>query len=334
MLNFVNYNYLGILIFLIYKKYLCVFRIQFNMISVEIKNISKVFKSNFGKVNITALNNFSLTVSSGTIFGLLGPNGAGKTTLIKILLGSVFPTSGTAKILNEDISNYKVRSQIGYLPENHKFPPFLTGEGVLRLFAELKGIKDKNLNSRIDELLDLVGMLKWKKVKMKKYSKGMMQRLGLAQALVNDPKLIFLDEPTDGIDPIGRKEIRDILLSLKDKGKTIFLNSHLLSEVELVCDRIAMLDKGNLIREGTVEELTTSKKIYTLQVDRELPNDLLNAEIKHLENSIYQIHVTNLAELNSIIDVIRAKGINIIAVNPQKTSLEDSFISIIGDAQN
>ncbi len=301
---------------------------------VEIKNITKIFKSNLGKVKITALNGFSLSVPGGTIFGLLGPNGAGKTTLVKILLGSVFPTSGTAKILNEDISNYKIRSKVGYLPENHKFPPFLTGEGVLKLFAELKGVKDKNLNYKIDELLDLVGMLKWKKVKMKKYSKGMMQRLGLAQALVNDPELIFLDEPTDGIDPIGRKEIRDILLSLKEKGKTIFLNSHLLSEVELVCDRIAMLDKGNLIKEGSVEELTTSKKIYTLQLDGELPPGLFNAEMKLLDNSTYQVHVTGLTELNSIIDVIRAKGINIISVNPQKTSLEDSFISIIGEAKN
>ena len=301
---------------------------------VEIKNITKIFKSNLGKVKITALNGFSLSVPGGTIFGLLGPNGAGKTTLVKILLGSVFPTSGTAKILNEDISNYKIRSKVGYLPENHKFPPFLTGEGVLKLFAELKGVKDKNLNYKIDELLDLVGMLKWKKVKMKKYSKGMMQRLGLAQAMVNDPELIFLDEPTDGIDPIGRKEIRDILLSLKEKGKTIFLNSHLLSEVELVCDRIAMLDKGNLIKEGSVEELTTSKKIYTLQLDGELPPGLFNAEMKLLDNSTYQVHVTGLTELNSIIDVIRAKGINIISVNPQKTSLEDSFISIIGEAKN
>ncbi len=301
---------------------------------VEIKNITKIFKSNLGKVKITALNGFSLSVPGGTIFGLLGPNGAGKTTLVKILLGSVFPTSGTAKILNEDISNYKIRSKVGYLPENHKFPPFLTGEGVLKLFAELKGVKDKNLNYKIDELLDLVGMLKWKKVKMKKYSKGMMQRLGLAQALVNDPELIFLDEPTDGIDPIGRKEIRDILLALKEKGKTIFLNSHLLSEVELVCDRIAMLDKGNLIKEGSVEELTTSKKIYTLQLDGELPPGLFNAEMKLLDNSTYQVHVTGLTELNSIIDVIRAKGINIISVNPQKTSLEDSFISIIGEAKN
>ncbi len=301
---------------------------------VEIKNITKIFKSNLGKVKITALNGFSLSVPGGTIFGLLGPNGAGKTTLVKILLGSVFPTSGTAKILNEDISNYKIRSKVGYLPENHKFPPFLTGEGVLKLFAELKGVKDKNLNYKIDELLDLVGMLKWKKVKIKKYSKGMMQRLGLAQAMVNDPELIFLDEPTDGIDPIGRKEIRDILLFLKEKGKTIFLNSHLLSEVELVCDRIAMLDKGNLIKEGSVEELTTSKKIYTLQLDGELPPGLFNAEMKLLDNSTYQVHVTGLTELNSIIDVIRAKGINIISVNPQKTSLEDSFISIIGEAKN
>ncbi len=302
------------------------------MISIEIKNLSKVFESRFGRTKVQALNNVSLNVRSGIIYGLLGPNGAGKTTLIKILLGSVYPTSGSARILNEDIANYKIRAKIGYLPENHKFPPFLTGEGVLRLFAELKGVNGKDINNKIDELLDLVGMLKWKKVKVKKYSKGMMQRLGLAQALVNNPQLIFLDEPTDGIDPIGRKEIRDILINLKNEGKTVFLNSHLLSEVELVCDRIAMLDKGNLIREGTVEDLTTSKQIYSLKLEKELSPGLLNAEIFHTGDATYQIKVNDTAELNSIIDVIRAHGINIISLNPKKTSLEDSFISIIEDS--
>ena len=167
-----------------------------------------------------------MNVSSGSIFGLLGPNGAGKTTLIKLLLGITFPTFGDGKIFGEDIKNYKTKQQIGYLPESHKYPPYLTGGGVLNFFGKLSGLNGNLLDKRIDELLELVNMNGLKNRKVKGYSKGEMQRLGLAQALINDPELIFLDEPTDGVDPIGRKEIRDILVSLKEQGKTIFLNSH------------------------------------------------------------------------------------------------------------
>ena len=234
------------------------------MNTIEVSDLTKIYRSARKKNDIRALNNFSISIESGSVFGLLGPNGAGKTTLIKILLGIAYPTSGKAKILGQSIYDYKIKSRIGYLPENHKYPNYLKGEDVLKYFGRLSGKDDKFLSSKINELLAVVKMEKWRKTKIKKYSKGMMQRLGLAQSLINDPELIFLDEPTDGVDPIGRKEIRDIILQLKNEGKTIFLNSHLLSEVEMITDRVAILNNGELIKEGTVQDLTTDKETYEI----------------------------------------------------------------------
>ena len=307
------------------------------MNSVEVNDLTKVYQSRVKKRNVTALKNFNLTVESGSVFGLLGPNGAGKTTLIKILLGITFPTAGSAKILETDINDFQIKKRVGYLPENHKFPPYLTADQVLRLVADLCGYEDRNLDKKIDELLSLVKMTKWKKTKVKKYSKGMMQRLGLAQAMINDPDLIFLDEPTDGVDPIGRKEIRDIIQSLKDSGKTIFLNSHLLSEVELITDRVAILNKGTLIQEGKVEDITTDKEVYKIKVDKNLSDELLNGNLSgfsvtHLEDNTYTAKVNDVILLNKLIDAIRQNSINIISILPQKKSLEDMFISLINES--
>lgn len=301
---------------------------------VEVNNLTKIYDAAFKKRSLTALKNFNLTVKEGSIFGLLGPNGAGKTTLVKILLGIVFPTEGKAKILGHDLSNYKIRKHIGYLPENHKFPHYLSGEDVLRYNAKLSMGSNENLETRINELLALVKMDKWRKTKIKKYSKGMMQRLGLAQAMINDPDLIFLDEPTDGVDPIGRKEIRDILLNLKNEGKTIFLNSHLLSEVELITDRVAILHKGELIEEGKVEDLTSQKETYILKLEetpdlKKLSSD--GFELEELETNKYRVRVADSFMLNKMIDILRGAGYNILSIEPQKNSLEDMFISLINE---
>ena len=308
------------------------------MYSIEISNLTKVY--NKKKHEVRALNELTLNISPGIIYGLLGPNGAGKTTLIKILLGIVRPTLGNAKILGVDINDYSIRKKIGYLPENHKFPQFLTAEGVMKYFAELSGVEINNPNKEIDRLLALLNMTKWKGTKIKKFSKGMMQRLGLAQALINNPDLIFLDEPTDGVDPIGRKEIRDLLVRLKNEGKTIFLNSHLLSEVELVSDRIAILNKGSLIKEGTVEEITALKQIYTLDLENELPENIIKDSlkdftIKELDNdkSTYEFHISDMKELNKLIDNLRENNIVIKAVTPQKNTLEEMFISLINKSE-
>ena len=308
------------------------------MYSIEISNLTKVY--NKKKNEVRALNDLTLNISPGIIYGLLGPNGAGKTTLIKILLGIVRPTLGNAKILGVGINDYSIRKRIGYLPENHKFPQFLTAEGVMKYFAELSGVEITNPDKEIDRLLALVNMTKWKKTKIKKFSKGMMQRLGLAQALINNPDLIFLDEPTDGVDPIGRKEIRDLLVRLKDDGKTIFLNSHLLSEVELVSDRIAILNKGNLIKEGSVEEITASKQIYTLELENKLSENFIKDNFKDftfkeldIDKSTYEFHISDMKELNKLIDNLRENNIVIKAVTPQKNTLEEMFISLINKSE-
>lgn len=308
------------------------------MNAIEISNISKTYESTFRKTKVDALIDLSLSVPRGSIFGLLGPNGAGKTTLIKILLSICFPTSGSAKVLNEEISNYHLKYRIGYLPENHKFPSYLSGGDCLRYFGKLSGMEGLNLEKKIDDLLELVKMTQWKKIKIKSYSKGMMQRLGIAQALLNDPELILLDEPTDGVDPIGRKEIRDILSDLKMKGKTIFLNSHLLSEVEMVSDRVAILNKGKLIREGTVRELTEKRHEFSFEFESRIDDEVyfnLAAQfnIVHIKDSIYTVLVSDIIELNKLIDALRAKSISIKEIIQKKSSLEEMFISLITDAE-
>ena len=306
------------------------------MNSIQTKGLTKIYSSAFGKKQVQALVDLQLDVPSGTIFGLLGPNGAGKTTLVKLLLGITFPTFGDATVLGEPTFNYKVKKRIGYLPENHKYPPYLTGGEVMNFFGKLSGLDGKFLEKKIDELLDLMKLLKWKKTKVKNYSKGMMQRLGLAQAMINNPELIFLDEPTDGVDPIGRKEIRDILIELKKQSKTIFLNSHLLSEVELITDRVGILNKGKLIREGTVQELTEKKEEYFLRIEgdhKPLPENLENVFATKLDDSRYSLKVANTVDLNKFIDKLRADGIMIYELVKHKNTLEEMFISLIEESE-
>ena len=297
------------------------------MLALEISSVSKVYNG-----EVKALDSVSFNVELGKIFGLLGPNGAGKTTLIKSLLGIIHFNSGYARIFGEAHSNTLVRKRIGYLPENHKYPLFLTGEEVLLHYGRLSGVSKQQLEKRIPELLKLVSMDKWGTTKIKKYSKGMMQRIGLAQALVNDPDLIFLDEPTDGIDPVGRHEIHDILKSLAAKGKTIFINSHMLAEIESVCDDVAILKKGKLIRFGSVEEITTEKERFIIQYE---PNGVPVAQLVSEYNFFEENDETLIFELdgykklNEIIDILRKHEITLTSINHVKNTLEDSFIKLV-----
>ncbi len=306
------------------------------MNAIEVNELTKIYKATRGGVEVTALNNFSLSVAKGEIFGLLGPNGAGKTTLIKTLLGIVYPTTGTAKILGQPIRDYRIKRKIGFLPENHKFPNYLTAEQTLKYFAQLSDVEFKDINKQIDKLLSLVKMERWKKTKISKFSKGMMQRLGLAQAMMNNPELIFLDEPTDGVDPIGRKEIRDVLENLKNSGTTIFLNSHLLSEVELVSNRVAIMNSGKLLTEGKVEDLTTSKESYIIETANAIESNLLQTTFDNIRLKLETSHKLNVnvkdnMELNFVIDKLRKDGVNIKTITIQKHSLEELFLSLIAD---
>lgn len=303
------------------------------MNAVETYQLTKYY----GKGRIKALEDFNLLVPPGMIFSLLGPNGAGKTTLIKLLLGICFPTRGNAKILGKNIKNYNVHRNIGYLAENHHFPEFMTAKQVLLSYGKMAGIRSLELGDKIPNLLALVRLEEWTNVKIRKYSKGMLQRLGIAQALINDPELLFLDEPTDGIDPVGRREVRDILLELRNQGKTIFLNSHLLSEVERVSDEIAILKNGKLIERGDVQQFISFKHTYQIQVgdgQTELPDILKKLEIEmKVKNGAYVVSVSDEQQLNHLVDKIREQQITIQAIIPYKISLEDFFIQVLEDSQ-
>lgn len=304
------------------------------MLAIETKKISKIYTNVFGKNKVSALDKLSLSVEQGSFFGLLGPNGAGKTTLVKILLGITNPSKGSATVLGEDISNYMLKKKVGYLPENHRFPEHLTGEQVLNFFGGFSDMSPNELKKRIDYLLDLTKMNDRRNYKIKTYSKGMMQRIGIAQALINNPDLIFLDEPTDGVDPIGRKEIRDMLLELKTQGKTVFLNSHLLSEVELIADRVAIIDKGKIVKQGTVKELTEIKQEYKISFSGTINDEFYKTplaleRIRNIHSSHFILKAEDDEKLNAIIDILRADGISIQSVELLKQSLEDSFIKLI-----
>jgi ABC-2 type transport system ATP-binding protein len=284
---------------------------------------------------IPALQGVSISVGAGEIYSLLGPNGAGKTTFIKCLLGIVFPTSGSGYILGQPLGSVTAKLKIGYLPENHRYPLHLTGEQVLRYFGKLSNVSGSILENRINETLGLVGMADWRGMKVRKYSKGMMQRLGLAQALINDPDLIILDEPTDGVDPVGRKEIRDVLSHLKANGKSVFLNSHLLSEVERVSDRVAIMRQGKVITEGTVEGLTSNKDQYEIKVaidNFDSARSLLGSHVVSFIDHTMVFECASLAEMNVLIDMLRSNSILIEAVSTKRSSLEDLFIQLIGNS--
>ncbi len=299
------------------------------MRAIETINLTKEF--NRGKLK--ALDDVSLTVNTGHVFGLLGPNGAGKTTLIKILLGILYPTSGSVALMEQPVNTIRVKEKIGYLPENHRYPDFLRGGEVLTYYGRLAGLNRKAINRKKEQLLKLVNMEKWENTKLRKYSKGMLQRLGLAQAMINDPELLFLDEPTDGVDPIGRKKIRDILRRLQEEGKTIFLNSHLLSEVEMTCDEVAILDNGKLIRSGTVQELTSPSR--TFRFETSTIGDNMVAALRQMalnlavENGALHVTCADQQTLNKIIDYLRQHDVDIRSIVPHKQSLEESFIEIL-----
>jgi ABC-2 type transport system ATP-binding protein len=299
------------------------------MNAIQIENFSKTYSNGY-----EALKNVSFNVPQGSIFALLGPNGAGKTTLIKTLLGIVSASSGNATILGENYLSTSIRKRISYLPENHKYPLFLSGSEVLYYFGAMSGIEKSVLKQRIPDILKLVNMHEWSGTKIKKYSKGMMQRIGLAQALVSNPDLIFLDEPTDGIDPMGRREIHDILKRIKNEGKTVFINSHMLAEVESVCDYVAILKLGELIRIGTVEDITTSHEKFIIDFD--FPEDELITLLNKTNYTFFNdtnhklvFQLNSITELNEVIDLLRLNRVNIKAIYNVKSTLEDKFIQLV-----
>ncbi len=303
------------------------------------QNLSKEFRGGpFWRRRFRAIDKVDLEVGRGTVFGLLGPNGAGKTTLIKILLGLVRGHGGTAEMFGLPAGSTESRRRVGYLPEAHRLPNYLTGWQVMVLFGMLAGRDKKEVERRAPALLERVGMLKDSQRKVKEYSKGMQQRLGLAQALVHDPELVFLDEPTDGVDPVGRMTIREMVQDLKDSGVTVFLNSHLLMEVEMICDRVVIMDKGRILREGTIAELTPNTGSVRFEL-RKLPDDLERVieglgELLHTGERSFELALRGDEQVDATIDRLRAKGLTITAITPRKLSLEQSFIELVKGKQS
>jgi len=305
---------------------------------IAINALEKVYPSpGRGMPPVHALKPLSLDVHPGEVFGLLGPNGAGKTTLIKLLLGVIRPSAGGGTMLGAPLGVPESRRRVGYLPENHRFPNYMTGQGVLDFFGALAGVDSATVRRRSDVLLERVGMARWRTTRIRKYSKGMLQRIGIAQALINDPAIVFLDEPTDGVDPVGRKEIRDLIAALRDEGRTIFLNSHLLGEVETMSNRVAILVEGEIQRIGTVRELTEQGRLTRVEVapeSMEAFNRAL-ASMPHHERTDVTATVEGGAEqINAIIDHLRSQEVMIVSVTPLRLSLEDLFMTIVESRRN
>ncbi|HYV35681.1 MAG TPA: ABC transporter ATP-binding protein [Gemmataceae bacterium] len=286
---------------------------------------------------IQALKGVSIEVEKGEIYGLLGQNGAGKTTLIKVLLGITRGWEGEAKLLGQQAGRPEVRSRIGYLPEDHQFPDYHTGYSLLDFYCQLLGVSRGDRQKRIPEMLDKVGLMGRMHYKLRTYSKGMKQRVGIAQAMVHNPEVIFLDEPTDGVDPIGRREIREIMMRLKDQGVTIFLNSHLLGEVEQICDRVAILQKGQVIREGSIAELTRQRGLFQvgLAPDQQLPKEEL-AKIgfdAQFRGEFWEIGLTDGQSIDSVVDLLRGRGLSVRHLVEKRQTLEELFMKTVDAAE-
>jgi ABC-2 type transport system ATP-binding protein len=299
---------------------------------IAVEDLSKRYGR--GQKAVDALRGVSISVTRGEIYGLLGRNGAGKTTLVKILLDIVRADRGSARILGRSTRTRAARIPVGYLPEDHRFAEYQTGEGALAFYASLSNFAPRDREQRFRDLLELVDLAGAARRKIRTYSKGMKQRLGLAQALVHDPRILFLDEPTDGVDPVGRAKIRDILLSLKAEGKTIFLNSHLLSEIERVCDRVGILEAGCLVREGTVDELTTTDLVFTVKTDPP-PDEALRAGLAHLVEMAavtpegLEVKVARETDVDAVVDFLRARRVGIRSIVEKRLSLETVFLEVI-----
>jgi len=300
------------------------------MAALEILGLEKSYPTGFWRKTLKpALHPLHLTVNEGETFGFLGPNGAGKTTTLKLLMGIIFPTSGTARILGRDFHDPEVKREIGFLPEQPYFYDYLSAPELLDYYARLSGVPEGERHKRIPELLERVGLGDAGKKQLRKFSKGMLQRVGIAQAIVHDPKLVFFDEPMSGLDPIGRREVRELIQGLKDEGKTIFLTTHILSDAESLCDRVAIIHKGELRGVGVVEDLTSKAADKTEVVWRgahALPalSNLLAEE--HITGDIVR-GVVSSEQVDLLLEKLRQHSAHIISVTPILGTLEDYFVA-------
>jgi ABC-2 type transport system ATP-binding protein len=303
------------------------------MAIVEISNLTKDYEVGFWrKRKVRALDNLSLTVDAGHIFGFLGANGAGKTTTLKLLMRLIFPTSGTARILGRDIHDVSMHERIGYLPENPYFYDYLTAREFLGYCAQIFGYPAADRKRRAADLLARVNLdeKRWD-TQLRKFSKGMLQRVGLAQSLINDPEIVFLDEPMSGLDPVGRREVRDLIASLRKDGKTVFMCSHILSDIEVLCDRVAILKRGRLAQVGHLDELRQRNEgpnrmeVLATGADAAALQDLARADISATPRGL-RIEIANEAEIETVLAALRTAGGKVVSIQPVKQSLEELFL--------
>lgn len=298
------------------------------------ENLTKEYRTGFRMQKIRAIEELNLEVESREIFGFLGPNGAGKTTTIKILVGLAKPTSGKALVLGKPVSDVLIKKQIGFLPESPYFYEYLNAREYLRLCAQVSGVERDLIAKQVEKMLNLVRLEQFDKLAIKGYSRGMLQRLGVAQALIHNPELVILDEPMGGLDPIGRREFRDIILNLRTQGKTVFFSTHILADVEMICDRVGIILNGRLINTGRLDQLLGSEienfEIVVKGLDRKmikvverLSNKTIASETQTL------IEVTTEEEVEKIMSIIREVGAKLISLQPRRKTLEDHFISQI-----
>jgi ABC-2 type transport system ATP-binding protein len=308
------------------------------MPAIQVEGLRKIYNARMGRQRIAAVDGIDLTVNQGELFGLLGPNGAGKTTTVKMLLGLTLPTEGRARLLGLPVSDPESRRRVGYLPEGHRFPGYLTARQTLSIFARMSDVAARVADARIPELLSRVKLAEWADVRVKKFSKGMTQRLGLAAALVHEPDVLLLDEPTDGVDPVGRREIRDLLRAEAARGKTVLLNSHLLSEIELTCDRVAVLRKGRVAAAGSITELTRRREGATYRLVASGVDDALMRALRDAgasvaaQNGHLELGARDVPHLNELLDVVRGRGALVAELTPLRSSLEDVFVELVKTA--
>jgi ABC-2 type transport system ATP-binding protein len=308
-------------------------------LAIDVRDLRKVFRTPLRRTKVEALRGVSFTVERGHIFGFVGPNGAGKTTTIRTLMGLIKPTSGSATIFGHAIPSRAARFKVGFLPETPYFYDYLTVGELLDLAGRLFGMSRAARKKRADELIDKVGLGRARTQPLKKFSKGMLQRAGLAQALMNDPELVVLDEPTSGLDPIGRKEVRDLIVELRDQGKTVFFSSHILTDIEAIADRVAIVARGQLQAQGTPAELI-KRTVLGIDVTVRVAADAELGELTEGASRVRRIAdelsltLTPDADVDSWLARARDKGAKVVAVSPRHETLEDLFMREIASADS
>jgi ABC-2 type transport system ATP-binding protein len=304
---------------------------------VHVEDIIKDFRPGFGLRKKRVLDGISFDVREGEIFGFVGPNGAGKTTMLKLLMGLIRPSSGRASILGHDVSETAFRRHVGFQPENTNFYDYLTAREILRFYGRLSGVPRSGREARVEALLEQVGLSHVADARLRTYSKGMLQRVGIAQALVHDPRVVFLDEPMSGLDPIGRKDIRDLVLRLRAEGKTVFMNTHILPDVEMVCDRVAIIVKGRIMHQGAIDQFlqegAREADLVLACLPPEIPAHLEEVFAARIRGHGERIEVrVNEKDVQGVLGTAIAAGAEVVSVTPHRVSLESIFLHAVEES--